>query len=111
VLPCDGTHWQTFSQQHLARAFCLMSRRDGAIVAWHEVPGKASPQKSRPVGYGLIYAGVRTDSMIVEIWFSKIECDMIGSLRANLAGLPPSAVLLPHATSSVFHQRDIGRVL
>jgi hypothetical protein len=28
-----------------------MSRRDGAIVAWHEVPGTASPQKSRPGGY------------------------------------------------------------
>src|ERR1700730_465953 len=41
-----------------------MSRRDGAIVAWHEVPGTAPPQKSRPVGYGLIRAGVRTDSMI-----------------------------------------------
>jgi len=40
-----------------------MSRRDGAIVAWHEVPGTAPPQKSRPVGYGLIRAGVRTDSM------------------------------------------------
>ena len=41
-----------------------MSRRDGAIVAWHEVPGAAPPQKSRPVGYGVIRAGVRTDSMI-----------------------------------------------
>jgi len=36
-----------------------VSRRDGAIVAWHEVPGTASPQKSRPVGYGVIRAGVR----------------------------------------------------
>ncbi len=41
-----------------------MSRRDGAIVAWHEVPGTASPQRSRPVGYGLIRAGVGNDSMI-----------------------------------------------
>ena len=32
------------------------------IVAWHEVPGKASSQESRPVGYGLIHAGERTDS-------------------------------------------------
>ena len=39
-----------------------MSRRDGAIVAWHEVPGTAPPQESRPVGYGVIRAGVRTDS-------------------------------------------------
>ena len=32
--------------------------------AWHEVPGTGPPQKSRPVGYGVIRAGVRTDSMI-----------------------------------------------
>jgi hypothetical protein len=30
-----------------------MSRMDGAIVAWHEVPGKAPPRKDRPVGYGV----------------------------------------------------------
>jgi hypothetical protein len=30
-----------------------MSRRDGAIVAWHEVPGAAPPRKGRPVGYGV----------------------------------------------------------
>ena len=41
-----------------------MSRRDGAIVAWREVPGTAPPQKSRPLGYGVIGGGVRTDSMI-----------------------------------------------
>jgi hypothetical protein len=38
-----------------------MSRRDGAIVAWHEVPVTAPPQKSRPVGYGMIRAGSRTE--------------------------------------------------
>src|SRR5271157_2538960 len=48
----------------LAGACCEMSRRDGAIVAWHEVPGTAPPQRSRPVGYGVIRAGVRTNSMI-----------------------------------------------
>jgi hypothetical protein len=37
-----------------------MSRRDDAIVAWHEVPGTAPPRKDRPVGYGVIRAGVRT---------------------------------------------------
>jgi hypothetical protein len=39
-----------------------MSRRDGAIVAWHEVPGTAPPQESRPVGYGVIRVGVPADS-------------------------------------------------
>jgi hypothetical protein len=35
------------------------------IVAWHEVPRRcATPKMSRPVGYGLILAGVRSDSMI-----------------------------------------------
>jgi hypothetical protein len=33
-------------------------------TAWHEVPGKSLPQKSRPVGYGVIVAGVCTDSMV-----------------------------------------------
>jgi hypothetical protein len=31
------------------------------IVARHEVPGTASTQKRRPVGYGLIRAGVPTN--------------------------------------------------
>jgi hypothetical protein len=35
--------------------------RDRLIVAWHEVPGTVPPQKNRPVGYGLIRAGVLTD--------------------------------------------------
>jgi hypothetical protein len=48
----------------------LQSRRDGSIVAWHEVPGTAQPQKSRPVGYGLIRAGMRTDSTIGVIGLS-----------------------------------------
>ena len=39
-------------QPHLAKACCEMSRRDGAIVAGHVVPGTVPPQKSRPVGYG-----------------------------------------------------------
>jgi hypothetical protein len=30
------------------------SRRDSPIVAWHEVPGTAPPQKNRPVGHGMI---------------------------------------------------------
>jgi Transposase IS200 like len=57
----------------LAKACCEMSRRDVAIVAWHEVPGTAPPQKSRPVGYGVIRAGVRTDSMIGVMKFRLIK--------------------------------------
>jgi hypothetical protein len=47
------------------------SQRDGPIVAWHEVPGTAPPQKGRPVGYDLICAGMRTNSMIGVIRFKK----------------------------------------
>jgi hypothetical protein len=43
---------------------CPQSRRDGPIVAWHEVPGTVPSQESRPVGYGVIHAGIRTDSTI-----------------------------------------------
>jgi hypothetical protein len=39
-------------------------RRDGATVAWHEVPGTAPSQKNRPVGHGVILAGLGTESMI-----------------------------------------------
>ena len=35
-----------FQRSLLAKACCEMSRRDGAIVAWHEVPGTAPPPKS-----------------------------------------------------------------
>jgi hypothetical protein len=41
------------------KGFSLQSRRDGVIVAWHEVPGTARPQKSRCVGYGLVRAPIR----------------------------------------------------
>jgi hypothetical protein len=43
---------------------------DDAIVAWHEVPGTAPPQKSRPVGYGVIRVGVH-DTMIGVIRLKK----------------------------------------
>ena len=65
------------SVEHLAKACCEMSWRDGAIVAWHEVPGTVPPQKSRPVGYGAIRAGVRTDSMIGVTKISNTKTDKI----------------------------------
>jgi hypothetical protein len=49
----------------------FLSRRDSTIVARHEVPGTAPPQKSRPVGHGLIRAGMRTDSRIGTISLKK----------------------------------------
>jgi hypothetical protein len=52
VTDTDNRHWQ------------LLVPGDGAIVAWHEVPGTRPSLMSRPVGYGLIYAGVHANSMI-----------------------------------------------
>ncbi len=48
------------------------------IVAWHEVPGTAPPQKIRPVGYGMIRAGGCTGSKIARrnsnaVSLSRIE--------------------------------------
>jgi hypothetical protein len=56
-----GTRVETFRNSIQIKPL-RMSRRDGAIVAWHEVPlarsawEGAPPQKDRPVGYGLIRA-------------------------------------------------------
>jgi hypothetical protein len=52
------------SLQHLFEACCEKSRRDGAIVAWHEVPGISPSPKGRPVGYGVIRADLSIKSMI-----------------------------------------------
>ena len=57
----------------------LSSRRDGAIVAWHEVPGTTPPQKTRPVGYGVIRPGVRAD-WSAEILNTKTEKFMLYDL-------------------------------
>jgi hypothetical protein len=59
-------------------------RRNGAIVAWHEVPGKAPPQKSRPVGYGVICAGVRLDS---SDWGNEISQQHLTKLILFAQGL------------------------
>jgi hypothetical protein len=48
-----------------------LSRRDGTIVAWHEVPGTAAIQNSRPVGYGMIRAGARMSEPIRVIGVTK----------------------------------------
>jgi hypothetical protein len=47
----------------LLRNVCQRVPEGQPIVAWHEVPGKAPPQENRPVGYGVIRAGVGTDWM------------------------------------------------
>jgi hypothetical protein len=73
----------------VAKACCEMSRRNGAIVAWHKVPGTAPPQKSRPVGFGVIRAGVRTDTYdLSDENFNfenlKISCCIISVLRFSV---------------------------
>jgi hypothetical protein len=45
---------QKSQQQRLAKASCETSQRDGAIVAWHEVPGTASRHHDRAVPSGTI---------------------------------------------------------
>jgi hypothetical protein len=53
-----------------------LSRRDRVIVARHEVPGTAPPQKNRPVAYGMIRAGApirHTTIGVEEISYTRIE--------------------------------------
>jgi hypothetical protein len=38
--------WNRCDTCPLAKACCEMSRRDGAIVAWHEVPGTGAPEST-----------------------------------------------------------------
>jgi hypothetical protein len=61
----------------------LLSRRDDAIVAWHEVPGNIAIL-SRPVGYGLILAGVqgvRTESSFGLTWAASLRINCARSYR------------------------------
>ena len=68
---------------------------DGAIVAWHEVPGTSATQKNRPVGNGMIRAGQRTDSMIGVAKFS-IRGRHLG--REILLGLAAPDHTVPYGT-------------
>src|ERR1700674_4148932 len=49
---------RTFQEEYLAFL------RNTAHISTRNTSGTAPPQKSRPVGYGVIRAGVRTNSMI-----------------------------------------------
>jgi hypothetical protein len=60
----------------LAKACREMSRRDGAIVVWHEVPGPVPPQKSRPVGYGLFVQFARR----FDDWSDEIANDITNKI-------------------------------
>ena len=70
---CQATIGLSLRDVHADISHSRESQRDGAIVAWREVPGTAPPQKSRPVGYGVIGAGVRADSMIGGIGVTKFR--------------------------------------
>jgi hypothetical protein len=76
-----------------------MSRRDGAIVAWHEVPGTAPPQTSRPVGYGVIRVGVRRfDDWSDEIFEYEYEiggCEGRSIDKGRIIGLDSSNLSKP----------------
>jgi hypothetical protein len=47
------------------------------IVAWHKVPGATPPKRSRPVGDGVIRAGVRAGSMIGVMKISNTKTDYL----------------------------------
>jgi hypothetical protein len=96
----------------MAKACCEMSRRDGAIVAWHEVPGTAPPQESRPVGYGVIRAGVRADSRRFRkrSITSSSSSNLIGHKPAPDHTVPYGTVLSRDAFPGTSCQATIGVV-
>ena len=57
------------------------------IVAWHKVPGTAPPQKSRPVGYGMIGAGVSTDSKMEEEISNAVSVSRIEMIPKCVGGV------------------------
>jgi hypothetical protein len=59
------------TKSEFRRANDFLSRRDSMIVARHEVPGTEPPSNNRPVGYGLILAGVRTLIRRLQYWNEK----------------------------------------
>jgi hypothetical protein len=85
-----------------------MSRRDGAIVAWHEVPGKAPPQKNRPVGHGVIRADLRTDSMTGLTKFRTFQEEYLAFLKNHVAHF---AAKVPRGLAAPDHNVTYGTVL
>ena len=100
----------------------ISSRRDSMIVARHEVPGTAPPQKSRPVGYGLIHTGVRTDSrdwreeisnagslsrkeMIHKMHWRRLRPDPSPYNSAYEIGVAKAVQLIKAGSSAWIHQR------
>ena len=82
----------------------LLSRRDRLIVARHEVPGTAPSQKSRPVGYGLIRAGERTNSsdwMIGVTKLRKTKLKQFGRYHCSLAFLKKHGTPFDESTSGM----------
>ena len=46
--------------------------KTGILAAWHGVPGTTIP-RNRPVGYGLILAGVRTSIHRLKYWSGEVS--------------------------------------
>jgi hypothetical protein len=76
-----------------------MSRRDDAIVAWHEVPGIAPPQNSRPVGYGMIPRGY---APIRRLEGGKFECGIAKQRIPQNALWDQLRPILPYPTGRFF---------
>jgi hypothetical protein len=94
--------------RRMPRACCEMSQRDDAIVAWHEVPGTTPPQKSRPVGYGLIRAAMRAkfDDWSDEISF-RIRRTFRREIPLELAAPDHTGTLLDGSFEGRFPRRSV----
>src|SRR5258707_817966 len=87
----DGAIVAWHSQQHLAKACCEMSRRDGAIVAWPGGAGDSgTPKKpARRVRWDSCKCAHRYEDLSGEISNTKTEklyvvCDLLKNHGAHI---------------------------
>jgi hypothetical protein len=65
----------------MSRTDSDLSRRDRMKVAWHEVPGKAAINRSRPVGNGMIRSAKHPMSLMIlnvtdGAWMDTYTCQI-----------------------------------
>ena len=77
-----------------------MSRRDGAIVAWHKVPEKGPSRKGRPVGYSV--------TVFRRFWGKSMRGELPLGPAASDHTVPYGTVLRRGAVPGTSWQATIG---
>jgi hypothetical protein len=89
-------------------AFVPEGRCDRSLA---RVPGTAPPQKSRPVGYGMIRAGVRTDTMIGVAKFRVRKLNRLWRIQALISHWFRKRSISSSSSSNIMGDEPSRRVL